>query len=280
MPNILTAIDRLANNPILKVGEFYLGRNRINNVGDGLEAYIKDLFANSINDDNETRQRKISDTFSYIGNNSNPPDLILKGGDAIEIKKIETMGSELALNSSYPKAKLFANSPMITDACRDCENWVEKDMWYIVGVVDKSNILKSLCIVYGSDYAASCDIYERISLSIKNGILEIPEVEFSETKELGRVNKVDPLGISYLRIRGMWGIQNPIKVFHEIHTPSAADFNFMAIMNDDKYNSMGGTSNDKLTIKNVEIKNPDNPAQLKKAKLITFSVGISGGDNK
>ena len=273
MANILTAIENLINNPILKIGEFYLGRNRINNIGSGLEEYIKDLFADSVNDDNENRNIKISNTFSYIGNTTNPPDLILKNGDAIEIKKIETMGSELALNSSYPKSKIYANSQMITNACRQCENWQEKDMWYIVGVVDKKNTLKSLYIVFGLDYCASSEIYERVKSSIKNGVLDIPNIEFSETKELGRINKVDPLGITYLRIRGMWGIQNPLRVFHEIYSLKKSSFNFFALMNEEKYISMGGLTNNKLNIKDVKIKNPDNPAQLKKAKLITFSIG-------
>ena len=271
--NILKAIETLADAPILEVGNFYLGRNRINNIGDGLQEYIKDLFANSINDTNEKRSAKISDVFSYIGNSNNPPDLILRGGDAIEIKKVETMGSELALNSSYPKAKLYANSSMITNACRKCEDWEEKNMWYIIGVVDKTNILKSLYFIYGMDYAASNEIYERVKKSIKNGVLSIPNVEFAETNELGRINKVDPLGITYLRIRGMWGIQNPLRAFHEIYTPNKAEFNFMAIMNEEKYISMGGISSDKVHIKDVNIKNPDNPAQLRKAKLITFDIG-------
>ena len=47
-------------------------------------------------------------------------------------------------------------------------------------------------------------------------LIELQDVEFSETNELGRVNKVDPLGITYLRIRGMWGIENPIKVFNYV----------------------------------------------------------------
>ena len=34
---------------------------------------------------------------------------------------------------------------------------------------------------------------------------------FAETKELGRVNQVDPLGITNLRIRGMWQIETQEK---------------------------------------------------------------------
>lgn len=55
-------------------------------------------------------------------------------------------------------------------------------------------------------------------------------------------------------------------------------FNFMAIINEDKWNSLGNTAdllalqNDNLKITDVKIKNPNNPAKLKNAKLITYSI--------
>jgi hypothetical protein len=104
-------------------------------------------------------------------------------------------------------------------------------------------------------------------------------VEFSETNELGRVNRVDPLGITYLRIRGMWGIDNPMKAFSYVYSRSNnGAFNFMALINHEKYKSFENTGEleqlakktDGLNISDVEIKTPDNPAVLKHAKLITF----------
>jgi len=38
-----------------------------------------------------------------------------KGGDALEVKKTETLSTELQLNSSHPKAKLFSNSTLINN---------------------------------------------------------------------------------------------------------------------------------------------------------------------
>ena len=38
------------------------------------------------------------------------------------------------------------------------------------------------------------------------------DLDLSETQELGRINKVDQLGVSSLRIRGMWIFQNPRKI--------------------------------------------------------------------
>lgn len=273
----------IVKTPITEIKEYYSSHNRANNMGEALEEYVKDMFTGTINEaDNNNRHLAFSNCFSYLGNQNNPPDFIIRGGDAIEVKKIENRNSGLALNSSYPKAKLFSNSSMITNACRICESWDEKDIIYAVGVV-RSNKLSSLCMVYGVDYAASSEIYERIKTAVSNGITTINDVEFSETKELGRVNRVDPLGITYLRIRGMWGIENPMKVFRYIYTQDdAKEFNFMALINNNKYENFN--SNDRalleklaqvtpdLEIKDVMIKTPDNPANYKKAKLISFKV--------
>lgn len=170
---------------------------------------------------------------------------------------------------------------MITTACKECENWNEKDIIYAVGVV-KDNLLSSLCMVYGIDYAADYKIYENIRKVIKEGILTIADVEFTETDELGRVNKVDPLGITYLRVRGMWHIENPMKTFTYIYKiDNKNEFNFMALINTEKYLQFLDSDrasfekmikeNPKISMKEVKIKNPNNPADLRNAYLITYS---------
>lgn len=279
--NIINAIINLVNNPVTQLVNYYEARNRANNMGDALEEYVKDLFANSFVLNEVDRNRRLGEVFSYLGNNNNPPDAMLKNGDAIEVKKIESPNSALALNSSYPKHKLYSNSSMISNACREAECWTEKDMIYAVGVVEKNkNILRSLCFVYGTDYCASDEVYSRIKTMIKNGVEVIPGVQFAETKELGHINKVDPLGITYMRVRGMWGIENPFKVFNYIYErDNSKGFNFMCIINYEKWNSLDNAHElvdlslkiENLEIKDVEIKNPDNPAKFVNAKLIKFS---------
>ena len=271
--NIIDAIINIVKNPILELKEYSISHNRANSMGEALEEYIKDVFSGTLFEKDENKRMEIiSEVFSYLGNTNNPPDSILRGGDAIEVKKIENKSSSLALNSSYPKAKLYSNSSMITDACRSCEKWEEKDIIYTIGTCEK-NKLTSLIFVYGEDYAAKN--------KIKLGIETINDLEFSETNEIGRVNRVDPLGITYFRIRGMWGIENPVKVFDYIYKrDDSKQFNFMALINEDKYLSFSNTKeledlekeNKNLEIKDVRIKNPNNPAQLKKAKLITFKI--------
>lgn len=281
MSNIINAIIQLVENPKFELRKYSESHNRANNMGEALEEYIKDIFAGTVNETDENiRNQKLSEVFSYLGNQNNPPDSMLWGGDAIEVKKIESNDSSLALNSSYPKAKLYADSPMIKRACRTCENWTVKDMIYAVGVVDDNNI-KSLALVYGDDYCAEKSVYEQIKSVVKTGVESIAGVEFAETKELGRVNRVDPLGITYLRVRGMWGIENPFSVFDYVYKRDySKKFNFMALINDDKYYSFDNYSDlenlcasvEELQITDVKIKNPNNPAQLKSAKLITYTV--------
>ena len=279
--NIIDAIINIVKNPILELKEYSISHNRANSMGEALEEYIKDVFSGTLFEKDENKRMEIiSEVFSYLGNTNNPPDSILRGGDAIEVKKIENKSSSLALNSSYPKAKLYSNSSMITDACRSCEKWEEKDIIYTIGTCEK-NKLTSLIFVYGEDYAAENKIYENVKNKIKLGIETINGLEFSETNEIGRVNRVDPLGITYFRIRGMWGIENPVKVFDYIYKrDDSKQFNFMALINEDKYLSFSNTKeledlekeNKNLEIKDVRIKNPNNPAQLKKAKLIIFKI--------
>jgi len=208
MSNILRAIINIAENPIVELKAQYTGRNTINNIGEALEAYIQDAFAGTITEENtKIRDEKITNTFSYLGNQNNPPDIILKNSDAIEVKKIQSRGSAIALNSSYPKNKLFSNDSKITDACRECEVWDIKDIIYAVGVTD-DKYLKHLWLVYGDCYAASREVYSRIGKTIKEGVKEIPDIEFSETKELGRVNRVDPLVLQQHCIDGYRAIQS------------------------------------------------------------------------
>ena len=278
--SVIDAIINLVKNPVLMLTREYKSRNRANNAGDALEEYTKDLFAGTFACDEFERLERQSAVFSYLGNNSNPPDAMLKGGDAIEVKKIETNDASLALNSSYPKHTIKSDSPMISEACRDAEDWHEKDMLYVVGVV-KENILRHLAIVYGLDYCASETCYSSLKSRIATGVNAIEGVDFSETRELGRVNKVDPLGITYMRVRGMWGIENPWTTFRYVYQRDfRKKFNFMCLINDKKWNRLLGTEridelakrNNRLQISNVKLKDPDNPAKLNGAKLITYSV--------
>lgn len=269
--NLLQYIKNLIENKDIKISSHYVGNNRVNNSGDALEHFIKDGFSDSLKLNTEQeRNINYNKHFSYLGNKNNPPDLILKNSDAIEIKKIESKNSAIALNSSYPKNKFFSDSQMITKACRDCEEWDIKDILYSIGHIS-NNELNTLWLIYGDCFVADKEVYEKIKQKISEGITEIPDVEFTETNELGKVKKVDPLGITDLRIRGMWHIDNPNKIFSYLNVyDDKATFQLICLLKKEKFNSF--SENDKnylkelkldgFLFKEVKVKSPNNPANL------------------
>jgi len=283
MSNIIKAFISIVTNYQAEIETITQGNNRANNMGEGLEKFIQNSFADTTHETDEMKRlESYAKNFSYQGNKNNPPDLILRNSDAIEIKKLESKNSAIALNSSYPKDKLYADSTMITKACKECETWNIKDMLYAIGYIPKStNSLKSLWLVYGDCFCASKETYERIKETISDGINSIADVEFTQTNELGKVKKVDPLGITDLRIRGMWDIDNPNKVFDYIYTyDESKRFQLICLLPKDKYDglpledreALGSLGVDGVEVLDVKIKSPNNPVQLIDGKLLVFKV--------
>jgi len=284
MTNLLIALSNLIKNPVTNLRTHYKSINRANSMGDTLEFYVKDLLCNLLREDDVKKKNKIYEKeFSYFGNQNNPPDFIIKNGDAFEVKKIESFKSALALNSSPPKNKLRSDDIRITAVCKktDGGQWKEKEIFYVIGSVQKG-VIKYLFFVQGTCYAADHEIYDKVHNPIRKEvdfILNSLGLEKGNTVELGKVKKVDPLGITELRIRGMWGIQNPIKVFEYI-APIDQNIEFFthAIMSKEKYlsfpekdrKSIEKLVNNNFSIKDIKIKSPNNPAKLLEAKLLSF----------
>ena len=181
MTNILEAIANINEHRHFEISSMYSGKNRVNNIGEALEYYVKDAFANTFNiKDEVVRDSILEQKFSWLGNQNNPPDSMIRGGDALEVKKTESANAGLALNSSYPKSTIKKDDPLIVPDFVICEEWEERDIIYCVGHTDSSR-LKSLWMVYGSIYAARHETYKRIKDTISNGVNSIPNVEFAET---------------------------------------------------------------------------------------------------
>ncbi|MDE5839413.1 MAG: NgoPII family restriction endonuclease [Muribaculaceae bacterium] len=280
MSNILTAIKAMieySSNVIAEASENN-SLNRANQMGDALEDYVKNAFADCLGRDIRSVNQSRKTVFSYLGNSSNPPDAMLIGGDAIEIKKITALGTpRLQLNSSYPKNKLYASNPKICRACRDCENWQVKDMLYVVGQVNGKE-LQNIFFIYGDLYCDSHYIYENVENKIKESLESLEDVELADTKELGRVNKVDHLGITDLRIRGMWLIKTPFQYFDYL-TEEIRDYAFklVALIPEDKYKSFSNVEEfekfcdeHSVMISDEEIEDPRNPADFINSKLIVY----------
>jgi len=279
--NLLIALYNLLQHPVKDIIKYYSqSNNRINQVGEALEIYIKDIFCGTFGVVDLQKKNEIySKYFSYLGNENNPPDFMIKKGDAVEVKKTGSKNN-IQLNSSFPKDKLYANSPMITKACREAENWDIKDHLYCIGTTDSNNNLKTIWFIYGDCYVANKEIYERIKTAVSKSINQLDDIILSDTKELGRVNSVDPLGLTYLRIRGMWGITHPSLAFNYLSkNREQSSFSFNAILKEEKYLSfpqqdrilLESIQNNNFSITQIKIKNPNNPANLDSAILIHYS---------
>ena len=255
MKNIVDAIVTLIARNDFNLTAARGSHNRANSQGDALENYIKNLFADTFDCSETERLKKWSETFSWLGNSSNPPDFMLKGGDAVEVKKIESPDAAIALNSSPPKHTLKNSSPLISRACREAEDWSEKEIIYTVGVVN-GNSLKHLCMVYGRDYCASEECYEQAKLK-----------------------PLDPLGITRAK-NFVYQIANPWRAFGYVYQRNLqAEFNFMCIINYDKWTQLENRAafselQEKypaLKVDDVKLKSPDSPAEFNDAKLIIYS---------
>ncbi len=188
--------------------------------------------------------------------------------------------SQIQLNSSFPEQKLHSTNPLITEECKNCENgeYFEKDMMYSVGVIQKKT-LKSLFFVYGDCFAEPSEFYQNkkdlITKLMKDPSLDM---EFSPTNELGRFNAVDPLGVTNLRVRGMWLLKNPLVIFEDIvnFKPNEQECSIMALMRKTKFESFpngdkNSILNDKdIIYKEVKINDPSKPSELMDAVLLRY----------
>lgn len=283
MGNILTAITAIISNSldISKSSKSNGVQNRVNQMGEQFEDYIINAFANCLGKDERTVTHAHNMTFSYLGNTNNPPDAMLRGGDAIEIKKIKTLSnSRLQLNSSYPKNKFKNTNKRISKECRNSEAWDIKDMLYVIGVV-ANKTLSNILFIYGDVYCDDSVVYEKVENRIKESINSIDNVEQGETNELGRINKVDHLGISDLRVRGMWLIESPFKYFKYLYDDAHDEhsFHLMAIIPETKYYGFENRNEfeeickyNGVQIADEELKNPQNPAELINCKVIKYFI--------
>lgn len=270
--NLLDAICNVIESDISEVAHNTHSSNRMNRQGESLEAFVKDAFVGTLlENDDEIKMKAYRQAFSYLGNQNNPPDFMVRGGDAVEVKKVQGKGNRLMLNSSYPKAVLNADSPMIAAACRDAEKWTEKDLLYVVGRVVGSTELQRVWFVYGDCYAAEAGVYERAKDAIKTSIKQ-SGLELEPTNELAKIKRVDPLGLTDMRVRNMWDIAGPEQVFSKYLAPNPREVpRISAVMSEQKYLSMPQMSVERvnvlgargLTVNRVELPDPNNAASVK-----------------
>jgi hypothetical protein len=292
--NILNAIVALSKHRNNNLGDYANNYAiRINAVGEKLEYYVKDLLTGQFYRTENERDLAYSQHYSYLGNQNNAVDAIAKFGDAFEIKKVESrMGSlaagKIALNNSPPKDVLHSDDQRLRSDVKgiDGGNWKQKDIFYAVGSTIGQKV-KYLYFVQGTCYAARKEVYQSVFDDVRERIQDTVKtsgLEYMDTKELGRIHRVDPLGITDFRLRGMWEIRNPADVFGGIASISPkSEFTCFAIMERQKYleefskrhtayeDFAEEIEGSPITLENVKVKDPNNPAKLKDAVSIKVS---------
>ena len=275
--DVLNALASIMQHHDNDIGKYLTSYGiRINSAGEKLEQYLKDAVSGALNTKDFQSLSIHQSIFSYLGNQNNPPDFIIRGGDAFEVKK--SIGySEIQLNSSPPKDRLHIHDTRISNACRSCESWEEKDLFYVMGVMEKE-LLVDLFFIHGRCYCAENSVYDRAAKGIENGVKKLIDEggwEAGETNELGRINRVDPLGITSLRVRGMWLIKNPYSVFEKYLTGLKGNkFRVHCLMMNEKFLSYPTASREGLEsaglhLQQIRLPDPNNPARDIEAVMIT-----------
>lgn len=244
-------------------------KNRAKAMGSELEAYTKDIFADAYTNDDLSKKVKIyNKKLSYLGGKKNPPDFIIKKGAAVEVKKVEAY-SELQLNSSYPKKVLKSTSDKITEECKKCESgWKQKDMVYVIGNQKKdTKFVKSIWIIDAKCYIADEERYSKLFDIVKDRIKGIEDFKETKTKELARIGGIDTLDITKLRVRPMWTLEHPSKVFKShIENDDTEKFRAYALICKDTFNSYPETDREelknliedkKIISEEIKVKDPD-----------------------
>lgn len=195
----------------------------INSAGERMEYFVKDLLADSLDeesaDDKTAAHRKV---LSWLGSQNHPPDLMIRGAEAIEVKKSRGKHSKLQLNSSTPRTSLRADMKRVNDDCTSCEDeiggWTEKDMVYVLGSRVTKSSVGFMWVVYGDCWCDDSDVYASVTDDLEDAIEQSPPDNGSlETggNELAKVKDVgDGMGAE-LRARPMWSIEHPAKKFSQ-----------------------------------------------------------------
>ena len=170
--NILQAISNISKSKDLKLvnyKEIKAEKNIIQKQGAGLEIFIKDSFC-GIPVGSTPKEKRIQNyrkEFSDTGHQNNPPDAMIREGDAIEIKKItdttqNASGGVIPLNSSPPKTILTNSDKNIQKETKECEKqpW-ERDYLYMIGNV-KAGKLWRVTSCYGNCFVSSSGEYVKI----------------------------------------------------------------------------------------------------------------------
>lgn len=212
--SILDAICVYADLESAQLDDHYSSKISINKVGDQLEFFIKDLVADSFHKATKDEKQKEHDKhFCWTGKQNSPPDMMVRGGDAIEVKKSESIGSTRDLNSSPPRQTLSYDDERLDDDCKKAEEgaW-EKDVIYALGSRVNGGSIGFMWMVYGDCWCAKTESYEfvreRVSDILFDELEDDPEIGIKDN-EIARVFPTGSYVPAEMRVRGMWNLNHP-----------------------------------------------------------------------
>lgn len=260
-----------------------------NSQGDFFEFFIKDIYCKESLQYpyKEEKENKYLEYFSWIGDSKHFPDMIIRGGEGIETKKMISDSKSIALNSSYPKDYLYIDTQNIPkDMTEDNPQWNRKHIVYAVATVPKTingiqnedQKCSKIWLAFGNTFVADRQVYLNVIDGIKQGSESSnPTAEFQPSKEIGRIKNVDPQKRTKLRLRGMWELASPNYLFEEFlipdFTPKGSSQVNMVILTCDFENIVQKPdfsefiNRNQLIIHDVEIPDPNTPEKFLQAKI-------------
>ncbi|XNN69253.1 NgoPII family restriction endonuclease [Bacillus pumilus] len=277
--NVLVALKNILDRNSCILTPIFRSNGSVNAAGDSLEYFVKDMFctgASQYQYEHE-KMRKYNEYLSWTGNSSNFPDFIVKGGVGVEPKKLNNQSyTSLALNSSYPKDYIYPNSQNLPKFI-DEDEWDKKDVIYVAGNLNTANNkLLSIWFAYGNTMVANRSIYLNLIDEIREAIAST-NATLMESKELARAKGIDLLKLSNLRVRGMYELEHPHKVFSKYISrddiPIGASKIFLIMLVEDyiaieeKPDLSIYLASGKLKKTEINIPNPNNPNESLKAIL-------------
>lgn len=219
--NALIALNNIFQRNSTRLTPIFRSNGSANAAGDSLEYFIKDMFctgAEKYQYDHE-KDRVYNQFLSWSGDSSHFPDMIVAGGVGVEPKKVNNESeANIALNSSFPKDYIYPttqNVPQLSE-----KNWQKKPIIYAVGNLNTKkgideNKLFSLWLTYGNTFVADRNVYLSMVNEIRGAIRNASNADLVDSKELARAKGIDYLKYTNLRVRGMYELRHPAKVFGE-----------------------------------------------------------------
>jgi hypothetical protein len=246
--------------------------------GKPFEIFAKNMFAGCLGALSSHVDAAWERTFSWRGSANHPPDFMIRGGDAVEVK-IHAGVSQIQLNSSPPKRTLKSTDPRIQDGCRTCEDWVERNFLYFIGKANEE-FVEALWIVDGACIADSAETYDMIFDKLS---LTVSDLGGEPGNEIGRLNNVDALKATSLRVRAMWLLEHPARLFSSVLVPpKQGSFVLNVLVSAEKWDSFPSDevdavialSSSGINIQRIEIPDSGTPGKKQLVVHVSWTIEI------